>query len=68
MSDLENRIKKLEKRVDALENKELKRKTWVLVKGEPVPEGIGENDQVIEVENERTKELTEQILRGEGTE
>ena len=62
--NIERRLEKLEKQTGA--NKP-ESKTWVLVKGDPEPEGIEETDLIIRVSSEKVKELTLRIMEGENT-
>jgi len=64
-SDLEDRIERLE-RLAGVDKPEPK--TWVLVKGEPVPRDIGPNDTVIWNETEEGRQVTLEILAGKRTE
>ncbi len=61
---IEKRIEKLERHSGAGKPES---KTWVLVDGEPEPAGIAEIDTVIRVVSREARELTLQILAGEGT-
>lgn len=62
MNNLENRIEKLEKQTGASEPEH---KTWVVVEGEPMPDGIADTDTIIRVRNKKGKQLTERIIAGE---
>ena len=61
---LENRVEKLEKHTGTGEPEH---KTWVVVEGEPMPDGVAATDTVIRVTNENAKQLTERLIAGEGT-
>lgn len=62
MSNLESRIKGLELTTGA--NKP-ESKTWVIVRGEPIPAGVKDNDRVYIVTDERAKEMLLQLMSGE---
>lgn len=64
MSDIEKRINDLEKHTGAGKPDH---KTWVVIEGEPLPDGVAEGDSVIRVKDAEAKELTERVLAGEGT-
>lgn len=64
MSELENRISKLEKRVDPPEGVP----TLVLLEDEPLPLDTPENALIIRVVSQEAKQNTEAILRGVCTE
>ena len=64
MSDLENRISKLEQQTGADDPEQ---ETWVVVEGEPVPDGVADTDTVIRVPDENAKQLTERVIAGERT-
>ena len=62
MTELENRIKRLEGWMPPREQPPV----TVLVKGDPQPEGFeGYDDPVITIVSARGKELTERIIAGE---
>jgi len=42
-------------------------KTWIIVSGEPEPEGIEPDDRVIIVLDEETRQLTLRLMAGERT-
>jgi hypothetical protein len=42
-------------------------RTWVLVNGEPEPEGVAEGDTVVWVASESARTLTQRLVDGEGT-
>jgi hypothetical protein len=64
MESIERRIEKLEKAPEV----KPKRKTWVLLPGQPIPDGVGDTDIIIRVGNENAKQLVERVIAGEGTE
>ncbi|MBA7666986.1 hypothetical protein ES703_75071 [subsurface metagenome] len=65
MSDIEKRINDLEKHTAAGKPDH---KTWVVVEGEPLPDGADDGDSVIRVKDEKAKRLTERVLAGERSE
>lgn len=62
---IRDRIEKLEQHTEASKPE---CKTWVVVEGEPMPDGIADGDTVIKVVSKEAKRLTEEILSGKGTE
>jgi hypothetical protein len=64
VSDIESRVKKLEQQTGADKPES---KTWVVVKGEPRPDGIADGDTVIRVLNAETKENVLRVMAGERT-
>lgn len=68
MDNLESRLKGLEKRVAAPEDRERKPPTLVLLPDEPLPPDIPPGAMIVYVVNEQAKQATEAILRGERTE
>jgi hypothetical protein len=65
MSDLKDRIERLERMAGTADK--LEPKIWVVVEGEPLPEGIGPQDTILRVVTDKAKALTERIIAGEGT-
>jgi hypothetical protein len=61
---IKDRIEKLEQHTGA-DKPECK--TWVVVEGEPVPDGIADGDAVIKVTSERARDLVLRVMAGEGT-
>lgn len=61
--DIKTRLNKLE----SAKPPERQSKTWIIVSGEPEPEGIGPEDTLIICPDEETRKLTQRITAGEGT-
>ena len=63
MSNLESRVERLEQHTGIGKPEH---KTWAVIKGEPVPDGVVDTDTVIWVNSEKAKQLTEEIIAGKG--
>ena len=61
--DIASRLNRLESAKPA----ERECKTWIIVSGEPEPEGIEPDDRVLIVLDEETRQLTLRLMAGERT-
>ena len=59
--DVRSRLNRLER----AKPHECEPKTWIIVRGEPDPEGIEPDDRLLIVPDERTRQLTQRIIAGE---